>query len=58
MVVEISQAEFHSIEQRQDSVEVVVKLRLQRIVRFALLWVRNVIIVVYSIILQRYVGQN
>ena len=30
----------------------------QHIVRFALLWVRNVIIVVCSFILQKYVGKN
>ena len=38
MLVEINQAEFHSIEQRLASVEVLAKLGLQRIVRFALLW--------------------
>ena len=46
MLVETNQAEFHSIEQRLASVEVLAKLGLQRIVRFALLWVRNVIILV------------
>ena len=41
MLLEINQAEFHSIEQRIARVEVVAKLGLQRIVSFALLWVRN-----------------
>ena len=58
MLVEINQAEFHSIEQLLANVEVVAKLGLQRIVRVALLWVRKVIIVVSSIILQSYVEKK
>ena len=57
MHAEINQAELHSIEQRLASVEVVVKFGLQHIVRFALLWIRNAIIVVYSTISLRYVGK-
>ena len=51
-------AEFHSNEQRKASVEVVARIGLQHIVRFALLWVRNVITVVCSNISQRYFGKN
>ena len=52
--VEINQTELHSIEQRLASVEFVVKIEL--IVRLVLLWVRNAIIVVYSII--RFVAKG
>ena len=55
---EINQAELHSIEQRLASGEVLVKFGLQHIVRFALLWVKNAIIVVYSTISQRYVEKK
>ena len=58
MHAEIKQAELQSIEQLLASVEIVAQLGLQRIVRFAPLWVRNAIIVVYSIMSQRYVGKS
>ena len=58
MFEQTSQAETHSIEQQLVYVEVVAKIGLQHIDRFVLLWVRNVIIVVCSIILQRYVGKK
>ena len=58
MHAEINQAEYQSIEQRLVYLEDVAKFGLQHIVRFALLWVRNAIIVVYLTSSLRYVGKN
>ena len=54
MRVQIKQEEIQSIEGRLASVEIVAKLGLLRIVRFAPLWVRIAIIMVYLITSPRY----
>ena len=58
MLLWTKQTELHSIANQPFYVEVGDRNGHQRIVRFALHWVRNVIIVACSIILQRYVGNN
>ena len=49
-----SQAEIHSIAQQLAYVEAVDKIGHQHIARISLHWLRNVIIVAFSIILQKY----
>ena len=58
MFERISQAEIYLIVQQLVSIEVLDKIRHQHIVRCALFRVRSIIIVVYLIILQRYIKKS